>query len=266
MKTLKNTIVATIIAATSITTSGFAGTLNKTVNASVSPSTNLTGRLETNFVSNFTYQGQVLDSNPVVVPKLFLEYPLFNGGSLQLSTEQLFGTKGSTLFRSTYNVGLAVTLGKFTLTPGYEFKEFPGGDRGARVNSQGVNAAQSFVGRVSFNDEGLLPVTLNPYAYISQAFEPRGGTFYEAGVRPGVDLGKLKVGFPVSVGVGSNNYWTPSNSNYTYGFTSAGVSLVYDVTDRLAVRAGSTYFNTDKAVGNSSRNFVQNTAGVSVSF
>jgi hypothetical protein len=267
MTKTKYNIVAALAAVATLTTSVLAGTPTKTANVSVTaPSTNLTGKLETNFISNFTYQGQVLDSNPVVVPRLSIEYPLFNGGSLQLSTEQVFGTRGSTVFRSTYNVGLALNVGRFTVTPGYEFKEFPGGDQGTRVNFQGVNAAQTITGRVSFNDQGLLPVALNPYGYVSRAVEPVGGTFYEAGIQPGFDLGKLKVGFPISVGVGSANYWTPSNNDATYAFTSGGVSLVYNVTDRFALRASSTYFNTDKTLGNTSRNFVQNSAGVAVSF
>jgi len=258
MTKLKHTIVAALIAV-AFTSGASAGSSTRPIGPDISlaSKSDLTGSLETSLVSNYTYHGRVLDSNPVVVPKLSLAYPLFTGGTLQLSTEQIVGTSGSTLYRSKYNAGLALGLGRFTVTPGYEVKAYPGRDG---VNTQGVT------GRVSFNDEGFFPVTLNPYVYVSRAVDPKGGTYYETGILPTKNLGKLSVSVPVSVGAGSSSYYTRTNKDLKYAFTGAGLAFVYNVTDRLALKASSIYYNTDTTLANASNSFVQNSAGVTVSF
>lgn len=257
MTKTKYTIVAVLVAAVSMV-QAFAGTATKQVAPiSLESSSKLTGSLETSYVSNYTYRGQVLDSNPVLVPTLAVNYSLFTGGSLQLSTDQIVGTKGSTLYRSKYDIGLALTLGRFVVTPGYEIAAYPGRDG---VNTQGVT------GRVSFDDSGLLPLTLNPYVHCSKDVDPNGGFYYEAGVAPGKKFGRLTASVPVAFGVSSSSYYGSANKNLEYAYTSVGLSLVYNLNDRLALKVSSTYFDTDKSLGNSSSSFVQNSAGVSVSF
>lgn len=258
MTKTKHTIGAALIAA-AFTSGALAGSSTSPIGPDISlaSKSDLTGSLETSLVSNYTYHGRVLDSNPVVVPKLSLAYPLFTGGSLQLSTEQIVGTSGSALYRSKYNVGLALSLSRLTVTPGYEVKAYPGRDG---TNSQGVT------GRVTLNDEGFLPVTLNPYVYVSRAVDPKGGTYYETGILPTKNLGKLSVGVPISVGAGSSSYYTKTNKDLKYAFTGVGLSLVYKVTDQFALKASSTYYNTDTTLANASNSFVQNSVGVAVSF
>lgn len=217
----------------------------------------LTGSLETQAVSNYTYHGRVLDSNPVFVPKLSLQAPVFTGGSLQFSTEQILGTKGSTYYRTQYNAGLALTHGRFVVTPGFQVDAFP--ERDAK-NSQSVTA------RVSFDDTGLLPLSLRPTLAFEKAVDPKGGNWYELSVSPGQTNGKWTVTVPLAVGVGSNSYYTSTDKDVHYAYASAGLSASYQVTDRFSVKAGSAYYNTDSKVGNSKNSFLSSNLGVAVSF
>lgn len=242
MNKTSHTIVAALMAA---------AFTNQTVRA------DLTGSLETNVVSNYTYHGKVLDSNPVFCPKLNLQVPLFAGGSLQASAKQVVGTTGSTWYRSDYNAGLALNVGRVTFTPGVEVTAYP--DR-ALDNSTGITA------RLSVNDQGWSPLALYPYVYTSRAVDPKGGYYYEVGVNPGTSFGKLDVKVPITLGASSKNYLAKAGKELTYGFTGVGLNLVYHVTDRFALSAGSTLYTTDSRLSNSSNNFVQNQAGVSVSF
>lgn len=259
MTKLKHTIVAALIVA-AFASEALAGAPAKPINSntSVASQAGLTGSLEVNAVSNYTFRGQVLDSNPVFAPKLNLALPLFDGGTLQASAEQLVGTKGSTYSRTQYDAGLALTVGKVTLTPGFQIVAFP---------ERTSNTAQYVTGRVSVNDAGVLPVTLNPFVSFAKGVDPKGGCWYEAGVAPGKNLGKLEVTVPVAVGASSNNYYTTATNNgLKYNYASAGLAGVYHVTDNLSLKAAVTGYTTDSALANTSKNFVSTNVGVSVSF
>jgi hypothetical protein len=255
MTKTKHTIVAALVAA-AFTTGASAGQI-ATQPKTTEQSSKLTGTLETSWTSNYTFQGVKLDSNPVFVPKLDLQYNLFNGGTLQASTEQVVGTQGSAWYRTQYNVGLALNVGRFTVTPGYQIVAWP--DRDGQTT-------QYVTGRLSFNDEGLTPVTLRPYALINAKTDSQTGTYYEVGVAPGTTLGKLTIGVPIAIGVGAQGNYTPVDNGATYAFTSAGVALTYPVTDRLSLKGSSVYFNTGSKLPNGSSNFVTNSVGVAVSF
>ena len=239
MKKLTCTIVAAIFAA-------FA-----TANA------DLTGSLETSVVSNYTYHGQVVDRNSVFVPKLSLQSTLVEGGSLVFSVEQILGTKGSTYYRTQYNAGIALQLGSFTLTPGYRINAYPDRDK---------ETTQSVTGSLTFNDSGLLPVSLKPTLAFEKATDPRGGSWYEASVSPGKTFGKLDLTVPIAFGAASNGYFTPSNKDLHYCYASVGVAATLRVTDKLSLKAGVTGVTTDNRLGNASNNFVQSQLGVAVSF
>jgi hypothetical protein len=257
MTKTKHTIVAALIAA-AFTSGALAGTASLVgPDISLVPKSDLTGSLEVKAVSNYTFRGQVLDSNPVFAPKLDLAYPLFEGGTLQASVEQLIGTKGSTYSRSQYDAGLALTIGKFVVTPGFQVVAFPGRDS---------NTAQYVTGRVALNDAGLLPVTLNPYVSYAKGVDPKGGSWYEAGVAPGKNLGKLELTVPVAVGSSSNGYYGAVSRDLQYAYTSVGVVGVYRVTPRLAVRGSVTGYATDTTLANASNNFVTTNVGLVVSF
>lgn len=254
MTKTKHTIVAALIAA-ALTTGAYAGSVNVPVKSSSTP--NLTGALETKAVSNYTFRGQVLDSNLAFVPKLNLQARLFEGGTLLFSAEQVVGTRGSSMFRSEYNAGLALSLGRFTVTPGFLAVRFP--------NDGGRNF-QSVTGQVSFNDEGLLPVALKPSIAVSKDTNPNGGTWYEASISPGTKFHNLELVFPVAVGLASDNYYGFAESNLKYAYASAGVTGVYHVTDRFALKAGVVGYTTDAQLANQNKNFVTTNVGVAVSF
>ena len=253
-------IIGAALIVAAFTSNVNAGQNTVKTSATAASNTNLTGSLETSWVSNYVYQGAKLDSNPVFIPKLALQYSLFEGGTLQATAQQVVGTQGSTWFRSQYNVGFALDLGRFTLTPGYQITSWPGRDGN---NSQGFN------GRLTFNDEGLTPVALNPHVYVSSEADPRGatprGTYYEAGVTPSVTQGNLTASLPVTVGAGARGYYNTTDNGLNYGFASVGVNFVYTVTPGLALKAGATYYNTDSKV-NATSNFVTTTVGVAASF
>lgn len=255
-----HTTVAALIVAAFTTTGTFAGTSNSPVGPDVSlaSKSDLTGSLEVNSVSNYTYRGQILDSNPAFTPKLALQAPLFNGGSLQASVEQVVGTKGSTYSRSQYNLGLALTLGKLTVTPGFQIVAFPG---------EVGKTTQSITGTLAFNDAGFLPLTLNPSVSFSKDVDPKGGTWYEAGIAPSKKLGKFEVSVPVAVGASSNSYYGYVSKDVHYAYASAGVAGTYHATNRLDLKASVTGYTTDSKLSNtSSSNFVSTNVGVAVSF
>lgn len=252
-----HTVVAALFAA-AFTASAFAGQTTAKTEASKPTRSDLTGYLETSWTSNYVFQGVKLDSNPTFVPKIGLQYPLFEGGTLQATAEQVVGTQGSTWFRSQYNVGLALDFGRLKVTPGYQVVNWPNGDGG---NAQWVT------GRFAFDDSGLTPVALQPHVLVNYSTEPRVGTYYEAGVSPGTTLGGLEVRFPVAVGVGAGGYFDATSNGVNYAFTSAGVALSYNLTPTLALKAGGTYYNTDSKLGNSGTGkFVTTTVGVVASF
>jgi len=257
MKHTTKTNMCAVAVALVTTATTFAGSSTVASVQTPTAKAGLTGSLETSYVSNYTYHGQLIDSNPVFVPKLNLQAPLFEGGSLKFSAEQVVGTTGSTWFRSKYNVGLALNAGRVTVTPGFEVLAYPGRDG---------NNSRSVTARLALDDKGLLPLTLNPYVYASHAVDPRGGYYYEVGVAPGKSYGKLDVTVPVRVGASSENYYKSSGHNATYAFAGAGLAGTYHVTDRFALKAGVTYFTTDTRLGNASNSYVQSTAGVAVSF
>lgn len=254
MTKTKHTIVAALITA-ALTTGAYAGSVTVPTKSPSTP--NLTGSLETRAVSNYTFRGQVLDSNLAFVPKLNLQAQLFEGGTLLFSAEQVVGTKGSSMFRSEYNAGLALSLGRFTVTPGFLAVRFP--------NEDGRNF-QSVTGQVSFNDEGLLPIALKPTIAVSKDTNPNGGLWYEASVSPGTKFQNLELVFPVAVGLASHNYYGFANDSVKYAYASAGVNGVYHVTPRFALKAGVVGYTTDSQLANKNKNFVTTNVGVAVSF
>jgi len=257
MTKTKHTIVAALIAA-AFTSGSYAGSSSVVgPELSLAPKSSLTGALETKVASNYTYRGQVLDTNPLFIPKLDVQASLFNGGSLQFSAEQLVGTKGSTFYRGQYNAGLALSLGRLTVTPGYQVTTF---------HDTGQKDIQSVTTQVSLNDTGWFPVSLKPTVSFVKDTDPKGGAWYEAKISPGKSFGKVDVSVPVSVGLSSNGYYTVQNKDIRYAYASGGLSTVFHVKDRFALEAGASYYTTDSTLRNSKSGFVTSNAGVSVSF
>lgn len=219
----------------------------------------VTGSLEVNHTTNYTFKGQVLDTNPTVIPKLTLKAPLVNGVSLVGSVEQALGTKGSTFFRSQYNAGVQVQVGSLTITPGYEVFTFP--------NTAGVPDTQVITLRLDLDDAGLLLAGgIHPYVDLGKGVSANTGTRAEAGIRPKFVAGKLDVAFPLAVGVSQSNYYSGYPQDVKYAYTTVGVSGEYHVTDRLSLKGLVAGYNTDTKLGNKSNNFITTNLGVAVLF
>lgn len=261
---MKKYIITTIAAIFAAFTTAEAGT---TVRAGTNQTTShsqgtgvLTGSLDVSYIGNYTFRGQVLDTNPTIVPKLTLRAPLVDGVAIVGAVEQAFGTKGSALFRSQYNVGVQLDLGRFTVTPGYEVFSFP--------DSNSVPDTQVVTLRLNFDDVGLgLPFALNPYVDFGKGVSGvNTGTRSEVGLSPRVTLGKLDVSLPMAVGWSYNSYYPGYPQNTKYAYTTVGVSGEYHVTERLSVKGLVAGYNTDSKLGNKSNNFITTNLGVAVSF
>jgi len=85
MKNTTKTKMCAVAVALVTTATTFAGSSTVAPALTQTAKLDLTGLLETSLVSNYTYHGQLLDSNPVLVPKLSLQSPLFDGGTLLFS-------------------------------------------------------------------------------------------------------------------------------------------------------------------------------------
>jgi hypothetical protein len=256
MKKYIITTIAAIFAAFTTVEAGTAVTQPKSSNERGV----LTGSLDVSYVGNYTFRGQVLNTNPTVVPRLTLNAPLAEGISLVGSIEQAFGTKGSALFRSQYNVGIQVQVGRLTVTPGYEVFTFP--------DSTTVPNTQIATLRATLDDAGLLlPFNINPYVDLGKGVSGvNSGTRAEVGVNPRLRAGKLEVGLPVAVGWSYNSYYPGYPQNAKYAYATVGVSGEYHITERLSVKGLVAGYNTDSKLGNRSSNFVTTNVGVGVTF
>lgn len=225
----------------------------------ITSNADVTGSLEVNHVTNYTFRGQVLDTNPTVVPKLNLSVPIADGVRAIGAIEQVVGTRGSALFRSQYNVGLELKLGSLTVTPGYEIFSFP--------NTVGTPTTQIATLRFNLDDAGLLlPFSLNPYVDLGKGVSGNIGTRAEVGISPKFTLGKLDVLLPVAAGFSHNAYYPGYAQSAKYAYTTVGLAGEYHVTNRLSVKGGIAGYNTDNKLGNSSNNFVTTNVGVAVLF
>jgi hypothetical protein len=261
---MKKYIITTIAAIFAAFTTLEAGTASKTGTPAGVRSTGgdgvLAGSLDVSYVGNYTFRGQVLDTNPVVVPKLSLSAPLTDGIKLVGSIEQVLGTRGSTLFRSQYNVGVEVQVGRLTVTPGYEIFSFP--------NAAGVPDTQVATLRFNLDDTGLvLPFNLNPYVDLGKGVSGvNSGTRGEVGVNPRLLTGKLDVSLPVAAGWSYNSYYPGYPQSAKYAYTTVGLAGEYHVTNRFSVKGLVAAYNTDSKLGNKSNNFITTNVGVAVSF
>lgn len=247
-------IVASISALTSF--SAFAGAppcdCPKTSGASFA-----TGSLELSLSNNYTFRGQVLDTNPAFVPKVNVQLPISADVSAVLGVEQVVGTRGNGLFRTQYDIGLQFALGKFTFTPGYQVVDFP---------NQGGTNAQYVTGTLAYNDQGLLPVSLNPSVSVAKDVNPGGGTWYEARVAPEFAAGGVKFSVPVATGWSSNSYYAGAQDNLSYAYATAGLAGEYEVAKNIKLKASVQGYTTDSKLSNRSNNFITTNVGVAVFF
>lgn len=231
---------------------------------SASAVSKLNGEFGVSFVSGYAFRGQLLDSNPALQLNLGASVPFevsgigLDKGAVQFKTTQLFSQNvpKAGWMRSEVELGISLTKGLFTVTPSYQFFNSPTGR---------FDSAHGFNLLVSAKD----PIGLNPY--VNGFFGVQGnanngsgtGNYYEFGINPTFAVGKVTVGIPASIGVGSKNYY---KNNDTYGYSSVGVTAAYPILDNLNVTAGVRYLNTSDAINNGKSDIITSTVGLGLVF
>ncbi len=239
----------------------------------------ITGDLGINIVSQYISRGVIFENQGAILePYADLYFNLYksdgfvSGVSLNLGIWNSFqsrhtdageasgngkGNIGASSTRGWYEfdftAGVAVTFAKnFTVTPSY-FTFLSPNDGFSTF--QGVNL------KVSYDDTDLLGAfALHPYAQVLWELENKAGSgsdegvYYEIGVAPSVPVGPVTLSFPLTLGLGSNEFY---QANAGYGFFSAGINATYNLTcipecyGKWSVNAGYTYYN----LGNGTKDF-----------
>jgi len=262
MNKTKTTTLAALLA-TSV--ASFAGTSTKNTKPLETKSDPfVTGVIGVEVSSGYINKGRVFDSSAVFQPFAGVIFPtkLELGGvnvSVIGSTKQNIHTASplNGLSRSEYNAGLLFNKDRVTLTSTYEWVN---SDKNWFPDAQGVNLG------LHFDDTGLTPLALNPYAkgyFGTKRVGQPIGNYYEVGVSPSVSLCSTKIGFPVAVGFGNKNFYT---SGERYGYTSAGVNTTTPITKNVALTTGVTYFNTNNSNRGEKNDFWLTSAGIVVKF
>lgn len=239
-KQTKTTLAALL--ATSV--AAFAGTSTKNVKPLENkPDPLVTGVVGVEVSSGYINKGRLFDSSAVFQPFAAVIIPtkLELGGvkvSVIGATKQNLHTQEplKTWTRSEYNAGLLLNRDRVTLTSTYEWVD---SENNWFPDSQGVNVA------LHFDDKGLGPITVNPYAkaYFGTKRETQPvGNYYELGVAPSVAVYNTSVQFPVAVGFGNKNFYRTGEQ---YGYTSVGINTSTPLTNSVALTTGLTYFNTN---------------------
>lgn len=261
MNKTKTTTLAALLA-TSV--ASFAGTSTKNTKPLETKSDPfVTGVIGVEVSSGYINKGRIFDSSAVFQPFAAVIFPtrLELGGvnvSVIGSTKQNIHTASplNGLSRSEYNAGLLLNKNRVTLTSTYEWVT---SDQNWFPDAQGVNVS------LSFDDTGLTPLALNPYAkgyFGTKRVGQPVGNYYEVGVAPTVSVAKTTVGFPVAVGFGNRSFFTTGER---YGYTSAGVSTSTPLSNNVSFTTGVTYFNTN--TNNSGKDsFWLTSAGLVVKF
>lgn len=258
----QTTTTLAAILATSV--AAFAGTTTKNTKPIETKSDPfVTGVIGVEVASGYVNKGRLFDSSAVYQPFAAIVIPtkLELGGvnvSVIGSTKQNIHDASplNGLSRSEYNAGLLLNKDRVSVAASYEWVN---SDQNWFPDAQGVNVA------LSFDDSGLTPLALNPYAkgyFGTKRVGQPVGNYYEVGVAPSVSVAKTTVGFPVAVGFGNRSFFSTGER---YGYTSAGVSTSTPLTTNLSLTTGVTYFNTNTSSSGKS-DFWLTSAGLVLKF
>lgn len=219
---------------------------------------NLSGTLNLGYVSNYTFRGQVLDTNVAFVPSVGLNYRLSDQASFYGNVEQVFTTRGTSAFRSQYDLGAKFQLGSFELTTGYQFVNF---------NNTGTQPdAQYVVAKLAYTGNDVLPFDLNPSISAAKGTSANTGVWYETGVAPQFNFGSLLFTVPVAAGWSSNAYYAGMSQGVSYAYASAGITAELKITNNASIKASVVGYTTDSKLSNANSNFVNSSVGVSFAF
>lgn len=260
-KQTKTTLAALL--ATSVAT--FAGTTTKNtkpLEKEVDPV--ITGAVGFEVSSGYINRGRVFDTSSVFQPfaAVILPTKLELGGvkvAVIGSTKQNLHSDHTsrTWSRSEVNLGLSFNKDRFTFTSTYEYVD---SHNDWFKETQGVNLT------LSFDDVGLTPVALKPYARTYIGTKRVGlptANYYEVGIAPSFAVYNTEVSFPVTAGFGDRNFYKGGEK---YGYTSVGVSTSTPLTNSVSLIAGATYFSTNENINTKNDNLWLTSAGIVVKF
>jgi hypothetical protein len=221
----------------------------------------ITGDLGVTFVSAYISRGLVLENQGVIAqPYLDLYFKLYEGtgfiNKVQLnlglwssihSHPQPDGSTDTTRnwYEFDYTPGIAVTFAKnFTFTASYFEFDSP---------ASSFDTARSLNFNLAYDDTDLLgKFALHPHVtYLREITAPGfagmapNGNYYEIGVAPGFSVGPVTFTIPLTVGLGSENFYLDS----TYGYFAAGLQLsiplsfIPECYGKWSFSGGYTYYN-----------------------
>jgi len=261
MKQNTKTSVIAVVAALTTSFTALAGAPVKDVVSKPEASSVFEAKINADVVTNYTYRGVLLDSNPVFQPGLSVTVPLslsfVDSAKLVAQTTQTFGTKtpNNNWYRSDSQFGVSLTQGKFTLTPTYVVINSP---HGTFKSSQGVNVSLEYKDELGVNPHGAVFVGTEGKSGNGTS----SGNYYEVGIEPSKKVGNVTVSVPVNVGFGASNYY---KNNQSYGYTSAGAKLQYALTTRASLYTSATFYNTSSNLNEKTHNW-STTTGLSYAF
>ena len=275
-KSLKLTCCAGVAAASllALPASLLAGTetASKTVIEETKKSC-ITGDLGVNFVSKYFSRGVIQEDQGVIAqPYADLYFSLYEGTGFINKVSLNLGIWASihshhpgvvsttkAWYEFDYTPGVSVTFAKdFTLTASYLEFDSP---NDAFTTSRNLNF------NLAFNDADYLGAfALHPHVTYMRELDgkaangPAGvqGNYYEAGIAPALPtFGPLSVTFPVSVGLGSANFYAADTG---FGYVSAGANASVALTfipacyGAWALNASATYYYLHGSLATSDSN------------
>jgi hypothetical protein len=260
-KQTKTTLAALL--ATSV--AAFAGTTTKNtkpIEKETGPV--ITGAVGFDVASGYINRGRVFDTSSVFQPfaAVILPTKLELGGvkvAVVASTKQNFHSDHTsrTWSRSEVNAGLSFNKDRFTLTSTFEYVD---SHNDWFKETQGVNLT------LSFDDVGLGPIPLKPYArtYLgTKRVDQPTANYYEVGIAPTFSVYNTSVAIPVTAGFGDRNFYRGGEN---YGYTSVGISTATPLTNTVSLITSATYFSTNNNINTKNDNLWLTSAGIVVKF
>jgi hypothetical protein len=234
----------------------------------------ITGDLGVNVVSQYVSRGVIFENQSSIIEpyadlyfKLYESDGFFNKIVLNLGTWGSFhsrhtdqglveGTTHSSTaawYEEDFTAGVSFTFAKnFTFTPSYYSFLSPNG---------GFDTFQGLNLKLAYDDTDLLgKFALHPYVQVLFELENKAGSgadegvYYEIGVAPSVPVGPVTLTFPLTVGLGSNDFYGQLDTrtgvvhDEAFGFFSAGVNVAYTLKfipecyGTWTANAGYTYY------------------------
>jgi hypothetical protein len=219
----------------------------------------ITGDLGVNIVSQYVSRGVIFENQGGIIQpyadlyfKLYESEGFLNKVSLNLGIWNSFHSRKtdaglyegkpfgtSTQYNSStrswyefdFTAGVSFTFAKnFTITPSYYTFLSP---------NDGFSTFTGLNTKLAYDTTDLIGFNLGLYAQVMFELENKAGTgsdegvYYEIGIAPSVPVGPVTLTFPLTVGLGSNDFYgkldvgSGTVTDEAFGFFSAGVTASY---------------------------------------